>query len=359
MMTGSSAGVAKIARWARQESGTRARAQTVHASSFAQRVGALVAPVLEAFPTANLVVGIARARSHRVYGFAPRASAGSVPDGATTFEMGGVTNVFTTALLAALVAKRRLRLDDCVRDLLPELERFPPEITLRRLATHTSGLPENPYGACTPDALLAWLAQYAPQPPRDSTVVAYSNVGFALLAHVCARAAGTSYEEAVEAWILRPLGLRDTVVGAGALRSNAADMLLYLGASLRPERTLRALGRCHEVQVAGPALVSGVVLQEMARAFGLDTDEGLASHPRLQPGRFRVALGWLLTLDEDGREILWHNGAAGGCRAFLGLSKHERVAAVVLANYGVALGGAAIDEIGFGVLRLLSVAAPD
>jgi CubicO group peptidase (beta-lactamase class C family) len=374
--------------------------------SFAKSLGAIVSPALDVCPAAGLVVGVAWRGRHRVYGFAPRAAEKSIPDGTTIFEIGSITKVFTTSLLATLVAEGRLRFDDPVRDHLPELPRLPPEITLRRLATHTSGLPPfpldrrlmlaavkkpgNPLAAYTPADLFAWLAQYS-TPPSSDRGVAYSNLGAALLGHACARAAGTSYEEAVEQRICRPLALRDTSValppeklrrlvpphdwrggpasswdlpafhGAGALRSTADDLLRFLGANLDAERSLPALALSHDVQVADPTIANHPLVWEVARAYGFDLDAAgaLAGNSRLRPGRFRVALGWMRTLDDDGHDVHWHNGATGGYRAFAGFAKRERVAAVVLTNRGVTMGDTAVDDIGFGVLRLLSLAPPE
>jgi CubicO group peptidase (beta-lactamase class C family) len=260
----------------------------------------------------------------------------------------------------------------------------------RRFSLAAVKNPKNPYAGYTSDELFAWLAQYTTPPPSDRHV-AYSNLGAALLGHACARAAGTSYEEAVDLRICRPLGLRDTSVmlppdklprlapphdwrgepasswdlpaflGAGALRSTAEDLLRFLGANLDPERSLPALALCHGVQVADPATVTSAIAQEIARAHGFEFDASaaLAQSPRFKPGRFRVALGWLRTLDDDGRDVHWHNGATGGYRTFAGFLKRERVAAAILANRGVTLGDTVVDDIGFGVLGLLSVAPPE
>ena len=374
--------------------------------SFRESVGAIVAPALDVCPAAGLVVGVHRRGRHRVYGFAPRDARDRIPDGTTIYEIGSITKVFTTSLLATLVAARRIRLDDPVRRLLPELSRFPLEITPRRLATHTSGLPrlpadrrltitavknpKNPYAGYTTDDLFRWLAEYTTSPSSDRGVV-YSNLGAALLGHVCARAAGSSYEEAVERSLLQPLGLRDTsatvagdklarlaapynwrgepasswdlpaFLGAGALRSTADDMLRFLGANIDPERWLPPLALCHDVQIAAPSLVASGIVAELARAYGFELAASAVApyNEQLQPGRFCVALGWLRTIEEDGRHIHWHNGATGGYRAFAGFSKRERTAVVVLANRGGTLGDTAVDDIGFGVLRLLSVTAPE
>ncbi|HLK41337.1 MAG TPA: serine hydrolase domain-containing protein [Polyangiaceae bacterium] len=367
---------------------------------------AIVTPALEPCPTTGMVIGVIARRRRRVYGFAPRSTPESGPHGATIYEIGSITKVFTTSLLASLLAERRLHLEDAVRDRLPELSRLPPEITLRRLATHTSGLPRwpadasfmlsmgknprDPLSGYTSDDLLRWLASYTAAPQSDREVT-YSNVGMALLGDVCARAAGAPYEDAVQERIGRILGLRDTSVrvreaqraqvapphhwrgdvsaawslpafaGAGALRSTADDLLRFLEANLDPEHHLPALGLCHDVQIADPRFAVTELPRELARAYGLEIDPSTvaASNPRLRPGRFRVALGWMRTIDEDGRDVHWHNGATGGYRSFVGFSKRERIAVAVLCNRGVTFGDTVVDDIGFGVLRLLATALPE
>jgi CubicO group peptidase (beta-lactamase class C family) len=365
----------------------------------------MVAPVLQACPTAGLVVGVSWHGHDRVYGFAPRVTE-QAPDGRTIYEIGSLTKVFTTSLLAALVAEGRLRLDDSVRDHLAELAHFPSEITLRRLATHTSGLPrlpadwrflltvlrnrQNPYANYTTDELFVWLGRYTKAPSSDRRVV-YSNLGVGLLGHVCAGAAGTSYEEAVALRICRPLGLVDTSValpmdkatrlaaphshrgkptsswdlpafaGAGALRSTADDMLRFLQANLDPERSLPALALCHGVQVAKPAMGLSPLVQRVARVIGFVRGRSARSArtARFEPGRFRVALGWMCSVDDRGLDVHWHNGGTGGYRTFAGFARRERVAVVVLVNRGAGPGDMAVDDVGFGALRLLCEAPPE
>jgi CubicO group peptidase (beta-lactamase class C family) len=293
---------------------------------------------------------------------------------------------------------------------LPELSRLPREITLRRLATHTAGLPrwpqarsfalslhknpKNPLGTYTSDELLGALAEHVSPPPSDRTV-AYSNVGPALLGIVCARAAGCSYEEALESRIAGPLGLRDTSVrvpadrlsrlapphvwhgaaaapwempaflGAGALRSTTDDMIRFLAANLEPGRSLPSLALCHDVQITDPSIGTtgpgADLVREIARAYGYEVDpsEVVRSHPRLRPGRFRVALGWMRTIDDDGHDIHWHSGATSGYCSFAAFDKREGTAVTVLANRGPTIGDTAVEDIGFGALRLLAVAPPE
>jgi serine-type D-Ala-D-Ala carboxypeptidase/endopeptidase len=66
----------------------------------------------------------------------------------TVFEIGSVTKVFTSLLLAEAVRRGEVELGSPLRDLVPAGVRVPDrdgrQITLEQLATHTSGLPRSP-----------------------------------------------------------------------------------------------------------------------------------------------------------------------------------------------------------------------
>lgn len=107
------------------------------------------------------------------------ADAARALDGRTVFEIGSVAKVLTTTLLAEMVARGEVALDDPVQTLLPDSVRMPSgddgrEITLLDLATQTSGLPRlpdnlapadmsNPYADYGVDELYAFLSSYSLQ----------------------------------------------------------------------------------------------------------------------------------------------------------------------------------------------------
>src|SRR5205814_1280141 len=69
-------------------------------------------------------------------------------DGDTVFEIGSVSKVFTSLLLADMAQKGEVKLDDPIANYLPASVKVPGrkgrQITLVDLATHTSGLPRMP-----------------------------------------------------------------------------------------------------------------------------------------------------------------------------------------------------------------------
>src|SRR5580658_10453881 len=68
--------------------------------------------------------------------------------GDTIFEIGSITKVFTSLVLADMVSRKEVALDDPAAKYLPEHIRMPERsgkpITLLDLATHSSGLPHVP-----------------------------------------------------------------------------------------------------------------------------------------------------------------------------------------------------------------------
>ena len=147
-------------------------------------------------------------------------------DGDTIFEIGSVTKVFTSLLLAEMVSRKEVALDDPAAQYLPEPVRMPERsgkaITLLDLSMHCSGLPRvpgnlnpkdpaNPYADYSVDDLYQFLSGYTL--PRDpGSEVECSNLGAGLLGHILARRAGTDYETLVRARITEPLSMPDTVL---------------------------------------------------------------------------------------------------------------------------------------------------
>src|SRR5262245_59991578 len=222
----------------------------------------------------GIVAGIIEPNGRRVVAYGNLANGDSrTLHGDTIFEIGSVSKVFTSLLLADMVRHNEVALDDPAAKYLPEHVRMPERsgksITLLDLSTHTSGLPTvpnlkpkdltNPYSDYSVDDLYQFLSGY--ELSRDpGSEFEYSNLGAGLLGHVLSYRAGTDYESLIRSRITEPLGMPDTSItlsssmkqrmatghspalapvanwdlpllpGAGALRSSANDMLTFLSA---------------------------------------------------------------------------------------------------------------------------------
>ena len=130
---------------------------------------------------AGIVIGVIDAKGRRVVSYGSLEKGDKRPlDGDTLFEIGSITKVFTALLLADMVQRGEVKLDDPISKYVPTSAKIPQrdgkQITLVDLATHTSGLPRmpgnftpkdpaNPYIDYTEDQLYTFLSSY--ELPRD------------------------------------------------------------------------------------------------------------------------------------------------------------------------------------------------
>jgi len=315
-----------------------------------EAVRELVRPYVDKRQARGIVVGLIEPDgSRRVLTFG-EAGEGARPLAASSvFEIGSITKTFTGAVLADMVRRGEVKLDDPVAKYLPPAARVPSrngrQITLLDLATHTSGLPRLPTGYVSPDPgnpyaefaaehLYAFLNRYELEHDPGAKFD-YSNLGMGLLGHALARAAGAdSFQTLVADRVLRPLGLSMTaygrtaalapwmtrghdqqgavaphfdvevLAGGGGLNSNVNDLMTYLEASIgEPTSPLeRALRDAHR------------------------------SHHTPRPG-MGVGLGWMI-MKRGALNLVGNRGGTAGYSTFIGFDPETRAGVVVLANSG-------------------------
>jgi CubicO group peptidase (beta-lactamase class C family) len=311
----------------------------------------------------GVVVGVIDPAGRRIIAYGRRDQGDTrALDGDTEFEIGSITKVFTSLVLADMVLKGEVKLDDPAAKYLPPGVTMPghngKQISLVDLDTHTSGLPRlpsnlaprdpaNPYADYTADRLYQFLSGY--QLPRDPGAQwEYSNLGVGLLGQLLSRRAGLDYETLVKARVLAPLGMTGTTItltpeevsrlaighdsslaraanwdllaldGAGGLRSTANDLLTFLAAELGYADT--------------PLKADMAFLLTVRRPTGV---------PNLSQ-----ALGWeVLTTPSD--EIVQHGGGTGGYHTLIAFDPKRRIGVVVMTNAETVMGA---DDIGMHIL---------
>lgn len=320
-----------------------------------------VQALIDTLPCAGVVVGIVQPTGNQVFGFGSRSVGSNVaPDGETVFEIGGMTKVFTASLLARLVEKQVVTLDQPLQSLLPDTVSVPTRdghtIELQHLATGTSGLPRFTGNAALP--MLEVLPPFSRARTSRSTKSLYdllssreipyppgshvddSDLGMALLGHALERASKVEYETLLQREICGPLGLKDTrVTLTRTMRSRlAAGMTMGVG-SLQGWYVASPAHRWPEKTIPGASDLCSTandllaLLQAHLAEFPLASALGETRRSRLRvQGRPDIGLGWSIEWTNDGEPIVWQHGAGGASRSYMVFLKGRGVGVVVLSN---------------------------
>lgn len=295
----------------------------------------------------SIIVGIVDANGRQIFAEGKLSDIDpTLPDGNTIYEIGSITKVFTSLLLADMSLKHQLNLNDPISKVLPKKVKTPvrngKEISLLSLATHRSGMPRFPYNVdpknldqpyidYTVDKLYEYVSNFEPPYDIDSKW-RYSNVAYGVLGNILTLAAKKDFETLIKEEICGPLKMNNTVISltakqksnlaighaetgtkvgltdlgaigaGGALRSTVNDLLTFAEANLGLIKT-----------DLFPAMELTHVLQ--AKKDGDDTF---------------TTMGWTL-VNVDGY-LLFKDGGMPGYTAFLGIDKKNKIGVVVLSN---------------------------
>ena len=140
------------------------------------------------------------------------------------FEMASITKMFTAAAIMLLVREGKLSLDDAYAAYFPE---YPyPEVTIRHLLTHTSGMPddfntdrwvvpvlENEHRIPPNSEMLRFIRESGePLACAPGEKFRYTDVGYTLLAEAVEKLSGATFEDFLKKKIFEPAGMKDSAI---------------------------------------------------------------------------------------------------------------------------------------------------
>ena len=280
----------------------------------------------------------------------------------TRFAIGSTTKAMTSAALAMLVDEGKLRWDERVIDILPELQLYDSyathELTVRDLLTHRSGLPDTdllwviPQNALSMEEMIHRLRYVKPESSFRSNWD-YQNVVYAIGGLIVEKLSGMPWQRFVETRLWQPIGMHesiplvselagqsnvamphalvddtvrlvpvrstDAIAPAGSVWSSVSDMSKWM-------RFILDSGRVGTRQLIKPSTFADLLTPQIRAP--------MEEYPALElayPHFFSYALGWFVQ-DYDGETVWMHTGSIDGMCALIGLEPGKKLGVYVLEN---------------------------
>ena len=269
----------------------------------------------------------------------------TAPSANAIYEIASLSKSFTGVLLAlALEENKGLKVDDAIGKYLPEVANnsYVAAITLRQLATHTSGLPDagdlfssanfninNPYVNYDKFMLLNYLKSAQPgtnlaDPGNLGTYRrSYSNVGFATLGLVLTRVYKMDFASLIKMKITRSLNMNHTFV------NGKKTVLPRL--TMKPYGVAKNLVEHWQWDAFAPA--GGIVstLPDMMKYLRANIRCSPNLLGRAMSLSHQLGLGWDSN-PSDG--IVWKNGQSAGFASLFAFDRVHETGIFVLSNMG-------------------------
>lgn len=280
----------------------------------------------------------------------------------TLFAIGSTTKAMTAAALGVLVDEGKVEWDDPVIRHLPWFQLRDPvvtrEVTVRDLLTHRAGLGNADFlWTARTDldtrGILELMRELEPvYSLRDDFI--YQNLMYAAAGEVVAAASGMPWTEFVRTRLIRPIGMRrtvmtlaetigvpdvaaphdvvdgevrvvenvsvDPVAAAGSVWSSAEEMAMWLNFLLRD---------C--VTESGARLLEKGTCDELFRPQTVLREPQYPTAALTDPNWFTYGLAWFQQ-DYEGRKVDYHTGSINGMVAIAGLIRDENLGVFVLGN---------------------------
>ena len=255
------------------------------------------------------------------------------------FEIGSITKIFTSSVLASLVVDEKLKLTDEINTYYPFTFKNNIKISFESLANHTSGLPRLPenldlsnetnpyknYGRKEIEEYLKNLLKLENEPTKTSS---YSNLGAGLLGYTLGLSQKTSFQKLLQKKIFdkykmtnsftssQNLGNKlvkgldengktvsnwdfDVLFGGGGILSTTEDLAKFTYAQFNPTNMVLALTR--------------------KPTFVINKD-------------MKIGLGWHILKSENNQDLNWHNGGTGGYSSSIAINVEQKTAVIILSN---------------------------
>lgn len=271
------------------------------------------------------------------------------------FEIGSISKVFTSTVLASLVETNKIKLTDPINSYYSFPFKDNKKISFEELANHTSGLPrlpqnldlsdlKNPYLKYHTKDLEDYLKNLMTIEHKTSKESSYSNLGAGLLGYTLGLSQKTTFQNLLQKTVFDQYGMSqsftssqhlgdalikgrningdlvsnwdwDVLFGAGGILSTTGDLVKFANAQFNPKNKELALTRKPTFTVND---------------------------------KTKIGLGWHIITTKNNKKVFFHNGGTGGYSSSMTLNMEDHTAVIILSN--VSSINESIDQLCFELL---------
>lgn len=287
----------------------------------------------------------------------------------TIFEIGSISKVMTCIILAQEIDFAKLNLDDEVTKYVPNLSESFDDISLKDLATYTSGLPFSvPKDIKTKSELEKYLSTVVITDEVGSEWK-YSSFGMGLLGYVLEDSMHKNYDQIYRNRILNPLGMQPQITltvpavlqkfyahgydkdgkpvahfepqifpAAGGLKASAGDMQRFLSAAIglpgTPERLFYPIRMTQSAYIKTPDFLGGLAWL----IHPIKSDDDIISLLDVPEKMNFGPLTAETNLDKvvfDGNALIDKTGTTDGFRSYIAVIPNKKSGIVILTNRNI------------------------
>lgn len=255
------------------------------------------------------------------------------------FEIGSITKVFTSTVLASLVEDKKIKLTDEINSYYPFAFKENIKISFESLANHTSGLPRlpenqdtsneiNPYKSYGKTEIEEYLKNLLKSRNDTSKTYSYSNLGAGLLGYTLGLSQKTSFQNLLQKKIFDKYKMTNSFMSS----KNLGNQLIK---GLNKKGEIVSNWDFDVLFAAGGILSSTEDLAKFASAQFNPKNEELKLTRKTTfeiKGTTKIGLGWHKLESDNGEELIWHNGGTGGYSSSIVVKVGAKTSVIILSN---------------------------
>jgi CubicO group peptidase (beta-lactamase class C family) len=273
----------------------------------------------------------------------------------TVFHIASVSKQFTVFSILLLEEQGKLSLDDDVRKYIHEMPDYGETITLRHLASHTSGLRDQGYllglagwrddDIQTNEQVMHIITNHKELNFKPGDKYAYSNSGFTLLAEVVSRVSGQTFAEYAKSNIFIPLKMFNTQIKDDyekIIKNRASSYHLTSTGYKKSILNVESVGSTNlnttiedmslwSLNFSKFTIGSPTIIKKMDTPYVLNNGKALNPNGGWRINDQKLGLGQFLDKYKGLNEI-YHAGGDAGYRAYFTRFPEQNFSVIIFAN---------------------------